>query len=141
MPITRDYRSQHEKILELMAELSAYLTEERLKGEAHEAKSILSRLAGALKVHLAMEDNSLYPRLLESKDELVRDTARRFIEEIGGIASAFNDYVNRWPKPLSIENNPVEFINESIEFFKKLKDRIHREDDILYPLVDKTQAS
>ncbi|NOZ26054.1 MAG: hemerythrin domain-containing protein [Nitrospirae bacterium] len=141
MPITRDYRKQHEKILELIDELSEYLSEERLKSGAHEARSILSRLSGALKVHLAMEDNSLYPRLLASKDEQIRSTAKQFIEEIGDIASAFNDYLHRWPKAASIENNPVEFINESKEFFRKLGSRIQREDDILYPLLERAQAT
>ncbi len=138
MLITDEYRRQHEEILELVNELSGYLYEQKLKNNALEARKILSKLAGALKVHLAMEDNSLYPRLLASNDKEIREVARQFIEEIGGIAPVFNNYLNKWPNPASIESNPLEFINETNELFNALKNRIYREDNILYPLIDKT---
>ncbi|GBE36125.1 hemerythrin HHE cation binding domain protein [bacterium BMS3Bbin07] len=138
MLITDEYRRQHEEILELVNELSGYLYEQKLKNNALEARKILSKLAGALKVHLAMEDNSLYPRLLASNDKEIREVARQFIEEIGGITPVFNNYLNKWPNPASIESNPLEFINETNELFNALKNRIYREDNILYPLIDKT---
>jgi len=138
MLITDDYRKQHEEILELVTKLSGYLYEQKLKKEAQEARKILSKLSGALKVHLAMEDNSLYPRLLASKDEEIKKIARQFIEEIGGIAPVFNNYINKWPNPASIESNPSEFVNETNELFNALKNRIDRENNILYPLIDKT---
>ncbi len=138
MLITDEYRRQHEEILGLTNELSGYLHEQKLKNDAQEARKILSKLSGALKVHLAMEDNSLYPRLLQSKDEKIKEVARRFIEEIGGIAPVFNHYLNKWPNPASIENNPLEFIRETTELFNALKNRIERENNILYPLIDKT---
>ncbi|NOY39974.1 MAG: hemerythrin domain-containing protein [Nitrospirae bacterium] len=84
-----------------------------------------------------MEDNSLYPRLLASKDEKIRKIAKQFIEEIGGIAPAFNNYLNKWPNPASIESNPSDFINETRDLFNALKNRIDRENNILYPLIDK----
>lgn len=138
MLITDDYRRQHEEILELVSKLSSYLYEQKLKNNAQEARKILSKLSGALKVHLAMEDNSLYPRLLVSKDEKIKEVARQFIEEIGGIAPVFNNYLNKWPNPASIESNPEEFINETSELFSALRNRIDRENNILYPLIDKT---
>jgi hemerythrin-like domain-containing protein len=138
MLITDDYRRQHEEILELISKLSGYLYEQKLKNDAQEARKILSKLSGALKVHLAMEDNSLYPRLLASKDEKIKKIARQFIEEIGGIAPVFNNYLNKWPNPASIESNPSEFINETNKLFNALKNRIERENNILYPLIDQS---
>jgi len=140
MSIIDDYRRQHKEILELVNRLSGYLNEQKLKNDAQEARNILSRLSGALKVHLAMEDNSLYPRLLASRDDKIKKIARQFIEETGGIATVFNNYLDKWPNPASIEGNPMEFINESNQFFNALKNRIYREDNILYPLVDKAPS-
>ncbi|HEC97974.1 MAG TPA: hypothetical protein ENI58_07480 [Nitrospirae bacterium] len=72
------------------------------------------------------------------KDEKIKKVAIQFLEEIGGIAPAFNNYLNKWANPASIERNPSEFINETNELFNALKNRIERENNILYPLIDQS---
>ncbi len=137
MAITDDYRRQHEEILELAGRLSGCLHEQELKDNAQEARNVLSKLSGALKVHLAMEDNSLYPRLLASPDEKVRETAKQFIEEMGGIATAFNDYLKKWTVPAAIRSNPSQFMAETGEILTALRNRIVKENDVLYPIIDR----
>lgn len=87
-------------------------------------------------MHLAMEDNALYPRLLAHKDESVMSTAMRFIDEIGGIKDLFSKYTKRWPSTASTQNRPTEFIKETEEIFSTLSKRIEMEDNELFPLLE-----
>ncbi len=58
--------------------------------------AVRKRLTAKLIAHLKAEDWLLYPRLLESEDDQVASTAAAFVEEMGGLAAAFNKYVESW---------------------------------------------
>ena len=65
MSVIQTYREQHRKALEIAERLVA------ASDAAEDAKATrraLSELAGALRVHLAMEDRSLYPALAKHTD-------------------------------------------------------------------------
>src|SRR5688572_8438595 len=57
---------------------------------------VRKRLTTKLIAHLKAEDWLLYPRLLESEDAEIASTAAKFVEEMGGLAAAFNTYVECW---------------------------------------------
>ena len=86
MAASDSFRKQHSDLLALAAQLSDSLDPGKLARDATPARMLLSTLAGKLKVHLAMEDKSLYPRLMEDSDPKVAATTRRFADEMGGIA-------------------------------------------------------
>lgn len=92
---TANFRNQHAGIIELVRRFEATLIPARLAADATEARSLLGSLTGKLMVHLAMEDNSLYPRLLAHSDATVRRTAQKFSEECPASSRASR----RWRKP------------------------------------------
>jgi hemerythrin-like domain-containing protein len=136
MAATDAYRKQHSELLALAAKLADALDPAKLGRDATPARLILSNLSGKLKVHLAMEDNSLYPRMLQDSDPAVSAMARRFADEMGGIAKAFGGYVERWPSANAIQLAPQQFIDETRKIFAALASRIERENNQLYPLLD-----
>jgi hypothetical protein len=81
-----------------------------------------------------MEDNALYPSLL--KDDQLRPLAEEFMGEMGGISATFKEYVRKWPDAGTIEARAAEFIEETKRVFDVLHERITREDQELYPMVD-----
>ena len=137
MSITENLRKQHHELLEIAARLTRELDEHALSRNASTARTTLSQFSGKLKVHLNMEDRSLYPRLIGSESETVRDTARSFIAEIGGIGEAFLKYLDRWPNSSSIQREPKEFIRETRDILSAVAKRIDKENRDLYPLVDR----
>lgn len=121
-----------------MAELATLLDASTLAERAAEARRLLSQLAGTLRVHLAMEDKALYPRLTTHANERLKTLASRYADEMGGIHDEFATYVSRWPSHVAIARDAEGFVAESKRVFAALSARIDREDTELYPLVDET---
>jgi iron-sulfur cluster repair protein YtfE (RIC family) len=133
MSFTDKFRTQHNEILAIAKEMST-----RLKGDADPAalRKLLSNLAGKLNFHLAMEDQALYPRLMERKDSDAKEMATRFMTEMGGLGKAFTTYNDKW-QVSAIRNDPAGFASETQTVFGALSKRIGRENAELYPLADK----
>jgi len=133
---TRNFRRQHEELLQIASRISSRLIAESLAGNAGEVRDLQSQLAGKLNVHLAMEDEYLYPELLKHEDESIRSLAKRFVDEMGGIKKVFTQYMNKWPSAHTIQEKPSEYIEETRALFKALEKRIRVEDSELYSTVD-----
>ncbi len=132
-----NFRRQHKEILQVATEISSLLKPDQIAKDAGVIRSLLSTLVGKLNVHLSMEDDALYPRLLAHKDANVNSIAKRFIDEMGGFNKVFREYTKKWPSPTAIQNAPVEFNKETKGIFDALFKRIEKEDNELFPLVNK----
>ncbi len=137
MGITSNFIQQHEDMLTVAKEMSKLLDPNILGKDAQPVRSLLSKLSAKLKIHLASEDKSLYPELLNHKDENVKATAKKFMDEMGSISSVFVKYTEKWVSADAIQKNPNDFIKETEGLFSALAKRIEKENKELYPLVDK----
>ncbi len=136
MSITKSYRRQHEELLSAAGEIASSLQVDTLSKDASGVSAQLSKMMGLLRIHLSMEDKSLYPLLLASEDEKVRKTATRFMDEMGGIADVVTAYSQKWSDSKAIENAPAAFIGETKGLITALGKRIEKENNELYPLAD-----
>lgn len=137
MSRTDNFRRQHDEILNVAKEISLSLTPDKLNDQVNEVRKLLSSLTGKINVHLSMEDNALYPRMIQGNDANIKLTAQKFMTEMGEIKTVFTDYSKKWFSATSIKNSPMEFIKETKAIFAALEKRIQRENKELYPLVDK----
>jgi hypothetical protein len=87
-------------------------------------------------VHLAAEDNVLYPQLRKSADPKVRALAQRFVDEMQPISGAFKAYAVRWGSASTIQADAESFIRETKEILAALNARIRREHAELYSVAD-----
>lgn len=133
MSFTDKFKAQHNEILQIAKEMTA-----QLKGDNDPAvlRKLLSNLAGKLNFHLAMEDQALYPRLMERKDSAAQGMAKKFMDEMGGLGKVFGTYNDKW-QVSAIRNDPAGFANETQAVFAALTKRIARENTELYPLADR----
>jgi len=136
MARTDRFRTQHEEIMEIAGQVLSSLNPGDLSRDAGGLRATLSKLSGKLQVHLAMEDKALYPQLLEHKDMTVKTTAKRYVDEMGGISTAFKDYMSKWAIPSVIQAKSQEFISETKAIFDTLSKRVERENNELYVMVD-----
>lgn len=132
----KNFQEQHTKVLQIVGEISSLLKGGQVARDAQQLRQLLSKLAGVINIHLAMEDKSLYPALLTHQNAVVRSTAKKFMDEMGSIRQAFESYMRKWPASTSIQNNPTEFARETANLFNALSKRIARENSELYPLVN-----
>ncbi len=138
MADTKQFSEQHEDLMSVAHQLAIALGAGALARDAWEVRGLLSTLAGKLKVHLALEDNILYSALLESPDENVRNVSQQFLDEMGGIAKAFQVYIEKWPHAMAVEERPQEFSDETQVILTILAERIEKEEKILYPMACNT---
>jgi hypothetical protein len=87
-----------------------------------------------------MEDEALYPRLLAHSNDELRAVAKRIHDSFGGIYGAFSAYSEEWP-PSKIEASPRAFAQATREVMRALASRIQLENDELYALVDRVEAT
>jgi hypothetical protein len=140
MARTDTFRKHHDEILRIAREINALLGNSIDASAAETIRKLLSRLAGMVNLHLAMEDKGLYPDLLSHGDASVKATARRFSDEMGSVAAAFGAYLAAWPTAAAITADAGRFSTESKAIFNALSKRIHRENVELYVLLDALEA-
>jgi eukaryotic-like serine/threonine-protein kinase len=133
---TDNFRRQHEELANLGGELLQQLSLPDVAARAAELRRNIARFAGKLNMHASMENEALYPRLLEHTDTSVREKAQDLFDEVKGIYSAFAAYAKKWPTVESIQSDPLGFAKETKRVLKTLWMRMARENEELYPLVD-----
>jgi len=136
MAYTEKFREQHDKLLEKAGEISKHLDEDVLAKDAKVMRDMLSGLLGNLKIHLAVEDKALYPKLKNSGNPEIVAVAIQYQEEMGGIAESVNNYSKKWPSAYAISDNAKLFIEETKQLISALGTRIKKENEYLYKLAD-----
>jgi hemerythrin-like domain-containing protein len=132
----KSFKTQHSEIMELANQISARLTPAEIERDPQSIRSLLSQLSGKLSVHLSMEDQTLYPLLMSHPDDRIKEMSRSFSNEMGGILSVYRQYKSKWPTHMEISASPDEFIRETKQIFSVLAERIDKEDNQLYPLIE-----
>lgn len=132
-------RTEHAELVKIVKEL-AVLIEGDLPPPAVKLFEVRRKLSSVLIAHLKAEDWVLYPPLLSSADPEVANTARHFVDEMGGLAQAFTVYVERWDA-LSIESDWPRYQRDSRGIIEGLTTRIVRENQELYPLLERIERA
>jgi len=136
MARTDNFRKQHAEILQIARDINQHLGPVIAEETAAQLRRLLSKMHGLVELHLAMEDNSLYPSLLRSADPQARQLAQDYAKEMGGLAGTFQTYVRTWHSAATISAGAAAFTEQSKAVFNALSKRIHRENTQLYPVVD-----
>lgn len=131
---TESFRRQHDELARLVGVLLELVA--RAPMPAAEVQRTLSRLAGVLRVHTAMEDEALYPRLLQHTDPEVRALARDFLDRFGSAYRGFLDVRARWASVEQITAAPAELARDVRAVADALRERVHEENAVLYERVD-----
>ena len=131
-----NFRRQHGEVLQVIQEITGKLDPDWDNAEATQVSSLVANLLGKLKIHLAMEDDALYPELLQHPEQKVRDLATKYVNEMGSLKSEVDALRKKWGSASAIQADPTSFIRELQWLFAALRERVKKENDELYPLVD-----
>ena len=136
MRITEKLKEQHKEIFEMITRISSQLNSDALSQDTSQVCNLLLDLADNLNYHLTMEDHSFYPVLFNHPDKNIVAAAAKYVDEVKGIKESFIEFMSKWNNPDKVQENPDNFINESMDIFETISNRIYKEDNVLYPLVD-----
>ncbi len=134
-------QSQHEACLAIVHDIEARSAHIPDRTAAVEITLMLARLTGILRIHLALEDEILYPALRNASDPDVARTAERYWQEMGGLANAFLDFIDRWKRADALLAAQDAFRTESAHVFAALADRIAREHGEIYPMAERLRTA
>ncbi|MDF2839451.1 MAG: hypothetical protein K0Q99_222 [Clostridia bacterium] len=130
-----DLKRQHKEIYEITSFLKLNMEENKVKQEAAKLSQSINILAGKLKMHLIAEDDYLYPKLLKGADFKAKETAEKFINEMGNLAQVFTEYKGKYNISPRILGDIDGFIKETKMIVDALENRMNREDRDLYILL------
>ena len=134
--LTTRFARQHLELGRLAKRLFAELDTRTLAEDASSARRSLVSFSGQLRVHSAMEQEALYPRLLASGEPSIVSKAQVLLADVGTVYQVFIDYLRAYPDAASIQADPAEFSRRTFQTLHRVLARMKREDDELYPLVD-----
>lgn len=134
---TARFARQHHELIQLAKEVLNALDTRTLVVDPTPARRALAVFSGRLRVHAAMEQEALYPSLLGSDDPAVARKARELLDEVGGLYAEYFAHQQRWSDGQAIRAEPEAFCRDTMGLFARLRMRMKRENEELYPLADR----
>ena len=128
-------RQEHDDLIEIAGRLSAAIAAP-CPPAADGLLRLRQEFSFCLIGHLKGEDWCLYPRLCSSPDPYVAQIAREFALEMGGLAEAYVDYVEKWPAN-AIDADWRGYCDDTRAIIRAITIRITREERELYPLMER----
>lgn len=133
-------QSQHEACLAIVQDIQAHSAHIADRLSAVEITFMLARLTGILRIHLALEDEILYPALRKSSNPRTAEIGERCWQEMGGLADTYLDFADAWKRADVLLADQARFRSESAAVFKALAERISHEHREVYPLVAQIES-
>jgi len=138
--VTNRFVRQHEELSLLAKDLLKNLDTNAITKDPTIVRRALATFSGKLRVHAAMEQEALYPRLLASDDLEVRGKAEDLLAEVGDLYELFFKHLGRWNDAVAIKGDPETFCRETMQLLYRLKVRMKRENEELYPMAERASS-
>lgn len=126
---------QHSRIKEEVKILESEIIKGVEEMNISELALHINILAGQIKVHLLEEDEFLYPSLLKSNDAQISGMAKEYIEEMGDLFGAYTNFKMKYNIGNKIKADKDKFLEEIQIVLKALKERITKEENELYHII------
>lgn len=128
------FTHQHLDILDGIDRLRAR-SREGVAEHAEEIAAQIVAMSGVVRLHLAVENDTLYPALARGDLRLAR-MGRACQNEMGDIAAEYLAFAGRWNLASRLVKAPEQFRQEANRVLRKLHGRIRREDREFYPAIE-----
>lgn len=129
------FKQQHIEIIECISDLRK-LSRNGISENAAEISQLIISMSSMIKLHLAVEDNILYPALKASSNSPLAKMGEKFQDEMGSIAFAYLSFARRWNTAANLRQNPEGFRTDANKVLKMLHDRMRQEDTEFYPAIE-----
>lgn len=126
---------QHNEIRDLLIKIKKNMNKSGIEQNVDTLVKDMNVLSGKLSIHMSLEDKFLYPKLMNSDNNSLKDLSKKYNDDMGSISAAFKVYKTKFNIKSKILNNADEFLKESLDIIKVLEERISKEDKFLYPKI------
>ena len=129
------FKHQHVQILQCITELRA-CTRAGIVENAAEIARLVVAMSSVIKLHLAAEDQVLYPALQAGDDRALARLGQRYQDEMLSIATSYMAFARRWNAPHKLQADPEGFRADANLVLKAVYERMRREDRDFYPAIE-----
>ena len=103
---------------------------------ATEIARLIVAMSSTIKLHLAVEDQALYPALQRGTDVDLARMGQRYQQEMGSIARAYEGFSRRWNRPESVRRAERDFRDDANRVLRMVHERMQRENREFYPRIE-----
>lgn len=129
------YTSKHAVIEQLLSAIEGTVSPGISEKNAGVVFTVLTKLASAVRSHLASEDTYLYPDLLKSAVPATRKTAETYRDQMTAITQRFEDFIRDFNSTKAILTQKDAFVQEFKAVDSALRTRMAKEEKELYKLI------
>lgn len=129
------FKHQHVDILEGIAALR-HATQAGISANAAEIARLIVSMSSIIKLHLAVEDQVLYPALRNGSNTTLATLGQKFQDEMDAIASAYMGFAARWNHAAKVSSDPEGFRLDANTVLKVLHARMQKENTVFYPAIE-----
>lgn len=129
------FKHQHVDILECIAALRK-ATQAGIHANAVEIAKLIVSMSSTIKLHLAVEDQFLYPALQSEGNASLAKMGQKFQNEMGAIASTYMGFAGRWNQAAKVSADPEGFRSDANTVLKVLHGRMQKENTVFYPAIE-----
>ena len=134
------FKHQHTDILRGIATLRA-LAHAGVEGNATAIAQGIVAMSGTIKLHLAVEDQVLYPALQRGDNAELARLGRQYQSEMESIASAYDAFARRWNTADNVRRGAQDFRDQANVVLRKVYERMQREDHDFYPRIEEQEMA
>ena len=129
------FKDQHSDILRRIASLRA-LTQTGVAANAPAIAEGIIKMSVVIKLHLAVEDQALYPTLQRSEDAELIQLGRMYQNDMVPLARAYDVFARRWNTAQRLQDDAEGFRADANNVLRLLHARIQRENLEFYPRIE-----
>ena len=126
-------KQENQEISDLCEILSVLIEHKELRNNPFVCE-LVTKFQEKVWTHLVFEDNPIYLELVQQPDKEFTEAVTRFLKGSQAIKKRFADYVKCWCTPTDEEDHD-KFVTESHDIMRLIMDRIHYENDKVFPLL------
>ena len=134
-----EFKHQHTDILRSIATLRA-LAHAGVEANATTIAQGIVAMSGTIKLHLAVEDQVLYPALQRGGNADLARMGRQYQSEMASIASAYDAFARRWNTEASLRADVQGFRADANRVLRQVYERMQREDREFYPRIEAQES-
>ena len=129
------FKHQH---LDIMSNITALrqLAQAGVAQNAANIASLIVSMSSTIKLHLAVEDQALYPALQRGNHPELTLLGAQYQKDMGPIAQAYEAFARRWNRPESVGRDEQGFRDDANRVLRMVHERMQRENRDFYPRIE-----
>ncbi|OJX34740.1 MAG: hemerythrin [Burkholderiales bacterium 68-12] len=129
------FKHQHVSILGSIAALRS-LAHAGVAHNAAEIARLIVAMSSTIKLHLAVEDQALYPALQRGDNPELARMGQQYQRDMGPIAQAYEAFARRWNLAESLRRDEQGFRDDANRVLRLVHERMQRENHEFYPRIE-----